>query len=478
MTTTDVTLLTLGGDEVSVGASRIAELGSRLRGDLLAPGHADYEQARLVWNGMIDRRPALIARCRDVEDVVAAVRFADEHELPVAVRGGGHGVAGHAVVDGGLVVDLSPMRSVEVDPAARTARAGGGSRLADVDRATQAHGLAAPLGVVSRTGIAGLTLSGGIGWLRRAYGLTCDNLLAAQVVTAGGRVVTAGGDGDPELLWALRGGGGNFGVVTSFEYRLHPVGPEIMVAFVLYPGERAAEVIEFCASYTATAPEAVSPLCFVGRVPRTEAFPEEAHGLPYAALAAVHPGDPAEGASVLQPLRELGRPIVDLSGPMRYTEAQTLLDEDYPDGWRYYWKSVELDELSPDVVRRVLAHAAAAPSDHSTVDVWCNGGAMGRVPADATAFGARPAVLLGYEANFEDAAAADENVAWVRDSIDELRPFSTGGAYLNFPGFFEEGDELLRASFGEANYARLVAVKNALDPANVFRFNGNIAPTA
>ena len=445
---------------------------------MIRPGEAGYDEARSVWNGMIDRRPALIVRCAGTPDVVEAVLFAREYELPVAVRGGGHGVAGHAVSDGAIVVDLSELRDVEVDAERRLVRAGGGCRLGDVDGATQEHGLAVPFGVVSRTGIAGLTLSGGMGWLRRAHGLTSDNLVSAEVVTADGNVVHASADEHSELFWALRGGGGNFGVVTSFEYRLHPVGPDVAVAFVLYPGDRAVEVIDAFAAFMAEAPEAVSPVAFLGRVPHADAFPEEAHGQPYVALAGVHPGPVSEGEKVLRPLRELGDPIVDLSQAMPYKDAQSLLDEDYPDGGQYYWKSLELEALVPDVVRRLVEHAAAAPSDHSTIDIWWHGGAMARVPAEATAFGARPTILLGYEANFEDPAEAAENVAWVRGSLAELQPFSTGGAYLNFPGFFEEGDDLLRASFGEANYERLVAVKTQVDPANVFRFNGNIPPAA
>jgi FAD/FMN-containing dehydrogenase len=443
---------------------------------VIRSGESGYDEARSVWNGMIDRRPALIVRCAGTPDVVEAVRFAREHELPIAVRGGGHGVAGHAVNDGAIVVDLSEIRNVEVDAERRLVRAGGGCRLGDVDGATQEHGLAVPFGVVSRTGIAGLTLSGGMGWLRRAHGLTSDNLVSAEIVTADGDVVHASADEHSELFWALRGGGGNFGVVTSFEYRLHPVGPDVAVAFVLYPGDRAVEVIDAFAAFMAEATEEVSPVLFLGRVPQAEPFPEEAHGAPYVAIAGVHPGPVAEGERVLGPLRELGDPIVDLSQAMPYKDAQSLLDDDYPDGGQYYWKSLELEALIPDVVRRLVEHAAAAPSDHSTIDIWWHGGAMGRIPAEATAFGARPTILLGYEANFDDPADAAENVAWVRGSLAELQPFSTGGAYLNFPGFFEEGDELLRASFGEANYERLVAVKTQYDPANVFRFNGNIPP--
>jgi FAD/FMN-containing dehydrogenase len=472
----ELKLAALGGGETAVDESLGRALEERLRGALLRPGDDAYEEARLLWNGMIDRRPALIARCESVEDVVASVAFARAGELLLAVRGGGHGVAGNATCDDGLVVDLSPMNDVTVDAERRLARVAGGARLGDVDRATQEHGLATPLGVVSETGVAGLTLSGGMGWLRRLHGLSCDNLVSAEVVTADARVVTASEDENPELLWALRGGGGNFGVVTSFEFRLHPVGPEVALAFVLYPGERAREVIEFYGRYMADAPDEVSPLCFVGRVPHADMFPAESHGAPYVALAGVHPGDPAEGERVLQPLRDLGDPIVDFSEPMAYVDAQRLLDEDYPNGWQYYWKSIELDRLGAEAIDLVVRHAEAAPSHHSTVDVWYHGGALSRVPPGATAFGDRALVLLGYEANFEDPGERDANVAWVRDSIEEVRPLSTGGTYLNFPGFFEEGDELLRDSYGAENYDRLVALKTQYDPTNLFRLNGNIRP--
>jgi FAD/FMN-containing dehydrogenase len=456
----------------------MAESTLELRGDVLRPGDADYEDSRRIWNGMIDKRPALIARCATVDDVREALDFARRRNLLVAVRGGGHGVAGYAVCDDGLVIDLAQMNGVDVDAHKSTVRAGGGCRLGDVDRATQDHGLAVPLGVVSQTGIAGLTLSGGIGWLRRKHGLSSDNLVSVEIVTADGRLLTASEYENADLFWGVRGGSGNFGVVTAFEYRAHPVGPEVMVVFVLYPGELAREVLQALTEFMADAADEFAPLGILGRVPHAEMFPVEVHGEPYAAVAGVYAGDVEEGTHVLQPLRELGEPIADLSEPMPYAQAQTLLDEDYPDGWFYYWKSLELDRLSGEAVDRLLEHAAAAPSDHSTIDVWYHGGAMSRVASTSTAFGDRPLMLLGYEANFEDRATADANVAWVRDSIEELKPFSDGGAYLNFPGFYEEGEELLRASYGDANYERLVALKNEYDPTNLFRLNGNIRPTA
>jgi FAD/FMN-containing dehydrogenase len=458
----------------NVNTVALTTLRGTLRGEALVPGDVGYDEARALWNGMVDRHPATIVRVEGVDDVVSALRFAREHGLVVTTRGGGHGVAGNSLSDGGLVVDLSRLKEISVDPAARTARAGGGVTLGELDAATQAHGLATPLGVVTKTGIAGLTLSGGIGWLRRKHGLAADNLVSLEVVTVDGRVLVASEAENAELFWALRGGGGSFGVVTALEYRLHPVGPDVTVAFVLYPGERAAEVIRAVDEYTAGAPEDVSPLVFLGRVPHGDPFPTEIHGLPYVAVAAVHTGGLEEAERVLRPLRELGEPLADLSGVMPYVEAQGLLDEDYPDGWRYYWKSVDLDELGDAALERIAAHASASPSHHSTIDVWYHGGAMGRVDAGATAFGRRPAYLVGVEANWEPGDPDEENIAWARATVDDLARFSGGGAYLNFPGLFEEGEELLRASYGERNFERLVALKDELDPGNVIGGAGAI----
>jgi FAD/FMN-containing dehydrogenase len=461
-----------------VDATAVDALRRRVRGELVAPGDDRYEDARSLWNGMIDRRPALVVRASGTADVVEAVRFAGENGLVVTARGGGHGVAGNALTDGGLVVDLSLMKAVRVDAKARTARAEGGVTLGELDAATQAHGLATPLGVVTATGIAGLTLSGGIGWLRRKHGLSVDNLESVDIVTADGSVLSASEREHADLFWAVRGGGGGFGVVTAFEYRLHTVGPDVMFAFVLYPGERARDVLRAVDDFTRTGPDEVSPLAFLGRVPHAEPFPSDWHGSPHVAVAAMYPGDPGEGEAVLAPLRALGDPIVDLSEAMPYTEAQGILDEDYPDGWRYYWKSADIDALDDAVLDRLVASAEAAPSGHSTIDVWFNGGAMDRVDPGATAFGRRPPYLIGVEANWEDAAEADANVAWARRAIADLQPFSGGGAYLNFPGDFEEGETLLRASYGERNYELLLSVKDAYDPGNLFRGAGTIRATS
>jgi FAD/FMN-containing dehydrogenase len=473
----DLRIVTLTGADAALTGSVVEGFGSRLRGELLRPGDAGYEEARLLWNGLIDKRPALIARCAGVGDVVDSVNFARENDLLVAVRGGGHNVAGNAACDGGLVIDLSPMKGVRVDPERGTARAEAGATLGDIDRETQVFGLATPLGVVTETGIAGLTLGGGLGWLRRKYGTSSDNLVSVDVVTADGRFLTASEEENEDLFWGIRGGGGNFGVVTSFEYRLHPVGPEVTFCFVLYPGDRAREVLQSCGEYVTEAPEEVSPLGVLGRVPHDEIFPERWHGEQYVALLAMHPGEAEEGERVLWPLRELGAPIVDLSARMPYTEAQAVLDEDYPDGWRYYWKSVNVDGLSDEVIEGLVNHAEAAPSGHSTIDVWYQGGAMGRVGAAETAFGDRSVpYLLGIEANWEEPRDDEANVAWARNCVADMRRFSSGGMYLNFPGFLEEGDQLLRGAYGE-NYERLVDLKNRYDPTNLFRLNQNIKPT-
>jgi FAD/FMN-containing dehydrogenase len=459
-------------DEAALEALR-----SGLRGRLLGPADDGYDEARALWNGVIDRRPTLIVKVADADDVAASVRFARDHGLTVTARGGGHGVAGNALTDGGLVVDFSLVKAVEVDPGARTARAGAGVTLGELDRATQEHGLAAPLGVVSQTGIAGLTLSGGIGWLRRKHGLAADNLLSLEVVTADGTQVRASESENPELFWALRGGGGSFGLVTSFEYRLHRVGPEVFVAFVLYPGARSSEVLRAVDAYTGSAPDEVAPLAFMGRVPHADAFPAEAHGEPYVAVAAVYAGDAEDGERTLAPLRDLGDPIVDLSGVLPYVEAQSLLDEDYPDGWRYYWKSANLDDLSDGALEALVRSAETAPSHHSTIDVWFHGGALDRVDPSATAFGPRPAYLVGVEANWESGQPDDVNVAWARKAIADLEPYSSGGGYLNFPGNFEEGESQLQASYGARNYDRLRALKSELDPDNRFGPLGGIKAT-
>src|ERR687897_3015015 len=387
----ELRIVTLTGADAALGETVVERFGLGLRGELLRPDGTAYEEARKLWNGLIDRHPALIARCAGVGDVIDSVNFARENALLVAVRGGGHNVAGNAVCEGGLVIDLSAMKGIRVDPERRTVHAEGGATLGDLDRETQVFGLATPLGAVSKTGIAGLTLGGGLGWLRRKHGLSSDNLVSVDVVTADGAFLTASETENTDLFWGIRGGGGNFGVVTSFEYRLHPVGPEVMFCFVIYPGDKAKEVLSFCEQYVAEAPDEVSPIAVLGRVPPVEIFPERWHGEPMVALLAMYAGEAKEGGRVLKPLRDLGGAIADISARMPYRQAQSVLDEDYPDGWRYYWKSQNLSGLSDEENERLMDHAAAAPSPYSTVDVWFQGGAMARIGAEESAFGDRSA---------------------------------------------------------------------------------------
>ena len=475
MSTTELRAHTIVNHHATVLAGETLEaFRCQLHGELLTPVSAGYDEARAVWNGMINRHPALIVRCAHVDDVIHAVNFAREQRLLTAVRGGGHNVTGNAVCDGGLVIDLSPMKDIHVDPAARTARAGGGVTWGELDRQTQVHGLATPGGVVSTTGIAGLTLGGGLGWLRRKYGLSCDNLLSVELVTADGRLLTASATENPELFWAVRGGGGNFGVVTSFEYRLHPVGSELMFCFVLYPAAIAREVLRAYRAFAASAPDEISSFAILGTVPAAPDFPEAIHGEPYLLLAACHAGSVDEGQRALQPLRELGTPLVDLSGPTAYTEIQSVLDGDYPAGeLNYYWKSLYLRDLDDAAIDRLMELAAARPSPLSTVDIWQLGGAMGRVAPGDTAVGGREApFLLGVEANWEDPGENAANIAWTRRVCAEMVGFSSGESYLNFQ---EPGDEFVRSAH-RAHYQRLAELKKRHDPDNLFRLNPNIQP--
>ncbi|MDT8305159.1 MAG: FAD-binding oxidoreductase [Anaerolineae bacterium] len=458
----------------------IAAFAASLEGSLIRPADAEYDKARKVWNGMIDRHPALIAQVATVGDVVAAVNFARENRMRLSVRGGGHNIAGHATNDGGLVIDLGARKQITVDPAARIARAAGGVTLGELDAATQRFGLAAALGVVSATGIAGLTLGGGFGWLSHKVGLAADNLIAAEVVTASGKVVRASEDANFDLLWGLRGGGGNFGIVTEFTYRLHPLGPDVAFTFVFHDtssDERLAEAIRFYRDYAATAPDEVSSIMALGRIPPDEHhFPAELHRRPFALFAAMYAGAVDDGLKVMQPFFDFGEPLLNYGGVMPYVEAQQIFDPDYPDGMRYYWKSLNLMQLDENAIARMVEHARRMPSDLSTVDLWSIGGAIRRYGPDHSPYAGRSAAfLLNPEANWVEPEDDIANVSWVRNFIAAMEPFSDGGRYLNFAGFQEEGDVMMQKSFG-ANYARLAALKAKYDPSNLFSLNQNIKP--
>ena len=447
-----------------------------IQGPVLTFGDEGYEEARRVWNGVIDRRPRLIARCTGAADVAAAVRFAAERHLLVAVRGGGHGVAGTAVCDDGIVVDCSEMKGIHVDPAARTARAQPGVLWGELDGQAQTFGLATTGGIVTHTGIAGLTLGGGIGWLMRKHGLTVDNLVAADVVTAGGELVHAGEDEHPDLFWGLRGGGGNFGVVTSFEYRLHPLGP-VLAGPVFWPMEDAADVLGFYRDFVAGVPDELTTIVNLRKAPPLPAVPENLHGRPVCAVSICWSGDPATGEAVLRPLRGYGRPLLDLVRIKSYAEHQSMFDPVVPHGWHYYWKSLELAPLSAGVIDALATHAARVTSPRSYALVFQLGGAVARVPEDATAYSHRQAAhAVNINAVWlPDEPVADREVAWTQDFFAALEPFQTG-VYVNFLG--DEGEGRVRAAYGEDNYARLAALKARYDPDNLFRLNQNIRPLA
>jgi len=399
---------------------------------------------------------ALIARCTGVADVVAAVNFARENNLPVAVRGGGHSVAGHSTCDGGLVIDLSPLWLVRVDPQARTARVGGGAIWGDLDREAQLFGLATPGGVVSTTGVAGLTLGGGYGWLRRKYGLSCDNLLSVDIVTADGQLRTASERKNADLLWGLKGGGGNFGVVTSFEFRLHPVGPEVMYAATIYPAERAGQVLRAWRDYVSTASNEITSDATLWTVPPYPMFPAELHSRPIILVEGVYAGPIADGERLMQPLRELDQALLDMSGPVPYTAVNSALDALFPSGEVHcYWKSLYLNDLDDEAINSIVAWGVDRPSPRSLVPIRHLGGAMSRVGPEETAFGDRSAqFLFSIDSTWEEPGQAEENIAWTRNFWTDMQRFSTGATYFNFPGLLEEGEALLRTTFG-ANYERL-----------------------
>lgn len=469
--------LSVERERTAVSDEMVEELRAALRGEVIVPSDDGYEEARRIWNGMIDKHPAIIARCTGAADVMAAVNFARERGVPLSVRGGGHNVAGKALCDDGLVIDLSPMHSVHVDPAARVVRAQGGATLGDIDHETQPFGLAVPLGVVSRTGVAGLCLHGGMGWLTRQHGLTLDNLIAVDIVTADGRQRHASETENADLFWALRGGGGNFGVVTSFEFRAHPIGPRVWFLAPMYPISQAMRILWDLDRFMEQAPEELAVLASLWTTPNGEPVPPEHREEPVIVLLGCYSGPFEKGEETLRPLRELGEPVADLSGPMPFAEMQTALDADYPDGMLYYWKSLYLTELSEETVDTLVRYAQKRPSSLSSIDVWFLAGAAMRIGPDRTAYARRDVpYAIGIESNWTDPTRSDANVAWARELFDVLQP-SSRGTYLNFPGFMEDADKLLQGAYG-ANYQRLQAIKAKYDPDNLFKGALNIPPKA
>jgi FAD/FMN-containing dehydrogenase len=450
-------------------------LRARFRGALLRPGEEGYDEARRIWNGAIDRRPALIARCAGSDDVAEAVRFARDRELLVSVRGGGHAVAGYAVCDAGLMIDLSLMKAVRVDPQARTARAAGGLLWSEFDKATQPHGLATTGGVISHTGIAGLTLGGGLGHLMRKHGLTVDNLLSVDTVTADGETLHVDADTEPELFWGLRGGGGNFGVATTFEYRLHPVGPMVLGGPIAWPLEDGPAVLKAMNEIAAEAPDQLGISPAVMPAPPAPFVPMERIGKPMVALILVWAGDPAAGEKAIAPLRAIGSPFADAIRPLPYLFIQSMLDGGAPHGRHYYWKSHRLPEISDAVIDVLMERASAASVPFWQMNGWAVGGAVTRIDADATAVGSRE---VGFDLNLTAAwpptdPNADQHREWVREGWAALQAHSSG-VYANF--LSDEGSTGVQAAYGD-RLSRLTALKDKYDPDNFFRMNANIPPS-
>ena len=448
------------------------------RGDLIDAHHDDYDDARAVWNGIVDRRPALIARCGDAADVAAAVRFAAAHHHEVAVRGGGHNVAGTAVCDDGIVIDLSAMREVWVDPVARVAHVQGGALWSAVDRATQAHGLATTGGIVSHTGVGGLSLGGGIGWLMRKHGLTVDNLVAAEVVTAAGEIVQASTMSHPDLFWALRGGGGNFGVVTSFRFALHDVGPTVLAGPVFWAADDAADLLRFYREFLADAPDELGNIVRLGTIPPLPSIDAALHFRPAVAVSSCYAGPVEDGERVVRALREFGTPLVDLVGPTPYVDLQRGIDDTVPHGWHYYWKATDLTALSDEVIDVISDHAYRAGSPRSYAAMFHLGGAVARAPRDSTAYAGRAAdhtiVIDAAWLPEQDRSVAATERRWAREFLDALGSHRAG-VYVNFLDS-DDDETRVRDAYGNGTYARLAEVKAELDPDNLFHNNRNIEP--
>jgi FAD/FMN-containing dehydrogenase len=460
--------------ETELDEAALRELGGSFRGQVIRPGDPSYDEHRKIWNGSIDRSPALITRCAGVADVISAVRFARGTDLPVAVRSGGHSFPGFSLCDGGMVIDLGPMKGIRVDPEGRTARAQAGALLGELDRETQTFGLAVPSGIVTHTGVAGLTLGGGIGWLMRKYGLTVDQLLAVDMVTADGEFVKASEDENADLFWAVRGGGGNFGIVTEFEFRLNALGPMVLAGPIFWPMEESPNVLRFYRDWISDVPDELTTIVVHRRAPPLPVIPPELHGVPVVAVTCCYAGPVEDGEKVVGPMKGFGSPLLDLCEPKPFLTHQAMFDPSFPHGWWYYFRSCDLAALTDDVIDIVADHAARMTSPLTAFPIFHLGGAVGRISDDETAFNGRSA---GHTFNINATTATsdgfDEEREWSRAFWSALRPYHTG-VYVNF--LMGEGQQRVRDAYGARKYGRLRELKRKYDPDNFFHLNQNIPP--
>lgn len=470
-----VKVRTLDGNVTRIEPGAIGALADNMRGFVMAPGDSGYDDSRAIWNGMIDRRPAMIARCIGVADVAACVEFARERRLEICIKGGGHNIAGLAVRDGAMMIDMSLMRGVFVDPENRVAHAQAGCTLGDVDRDTQIHGLAAVLGFVSNTGVTGLTLGGGFGYLTRRFGWTSDNVRSIQLITADGRLRRASETNDPDLFWGLRGGGGNLGVVTGIEYSLYPVGPEIVGGVVAWRAGEAAEVLELFRKINEESPPEMVCVAIIRPAPPAPWLPQEIHGRLIVALFVCDTGPIEEAKARAESIKEFGSPIGDVLQPRPYVTQQKLLDATQPNGRRYYWKSDYLPGIDEGLLAQFIRHGTRITSPHSAILLFPLHGALSDLPEDHSAVGNRKTgMVFNVAASWENPEDDDVNIAWAREAWSDMRRYSTGGTYVNFLTE-EEGDDRIREAYGK-NYERLAEIKTKYDPDNLFRANKNILP--
>jgi FAD/FMN-containing dehydrogenase len=465
---------TLDGGTTTIAKGAIDALASGLDGELLTGDSPGYDEARTIWNAMIDRRPGLIVSCAGSGDVVRAVNFARENGLLTAVHGVGHNIAGNAVCDDGIMISLEGMKSVKVDPKTRRVLVEPGVTLGELDQATQEHALAVPVGINSTTGIAGLTLGGGFGWLSRKHGMTVDSLISADVVTAAGKAVKASAKQNPDLFWGIRGGGGNFGVVTSFEFQAHPVGPEVLSGLIVHPGSDVSSVLRYYREFAAQAPDELSVWVVLRKAPPLPFLPEEVHGAEVVVLAALYNGDMAAGEKALAPLRAHGNPIADVISPHQFTDFQAAFDPLLEPGVRNYWKTHDFPALGDDLLDAIVGYVGKLPGPACEVFIAQMGGETSRVPEESTAYRGRDAqFIMNVHGRWDDAADDEKCIAWCRELFDATKPFATGAAYVNF--MTEEEGQRVQEAYGDA-YGRLVELKRKYDPTNLFRLNQNISP--